>query len=115
MGVNDDVAAFSLIPKFSARLMEKTSLSSKLQMFQDRPLGSCYYLHFAGLIDSLLPWIDYGAMIGGQISTRAANDPIEDLTETMKLLKCFDSCWGMTYRDGNVWTSEGRIVIKDIE
>ena len=115
MGVNDDVAAFSLIPKFSARLMEKTSLSSKLQMFQDRPLGSCYYLHFAGLIDSLLPWIDYGAMIGGQISTRAANDPIEDLTETMKLLKCFDSCWGMTHKDGNVWTSEGRIVIKDIE
>ena len=115
MGVNDRVAVWSLIPKFSARLMKEKPVASRLQAFGNRPLASCFYLNFAQLIDAVMPWVDYGAALSGQISTRAADDPIEDTKETLKLLKCFDSCWGKTYKEGEVWVSEGQVLIKDIE
>ena len=64
-GLSTSVMVTSLLPKFTARLMAETSLKGEGPLAKyDRPLAAAAHLDFAGLIEALEPWIDYGMALG---------------------------------------------------
>jgi len=60
-GLSSEFLALSLLPKVSLRLLKPLPLSLDGPLARrDRPLASAAYLNWAGLIDAVNPWIDYG-------------------------------------------------------
>jgi hypothetical protein len=59
--LSKDFLALSLLPKFGLRLLKPTPLEVEGPVANhDRPLASASYFDLAGLLDALLPWMDYG-------------------------------------------------------
>jgi len=60
VGVGDDVAVFSLVPKQATRLLAASKLEtgSQLSKFEE-PLVGAATLDVAGLVDAIQPWIVY--------------------------------------------------------
>ncbi len=116
-GLNDNVGVVSLIPKFTARLMETKSLSGDVAEFANQKAGAAYYFNFAGFIDTLLPWADYAAMFLGQINVAADQaqpaGPIAQIKEVAEFLKCLKSFRGITTQEGDVWVTRGKVTIQD--
>ena len=117
-GLNDQVGVVSLIPKFTARLMESKSLTGDVAEFASKKAGAAYYFNFAGFIDALLPWADYAAMFMGAVNVAAEQGQQDDLLtqirETAKVLKCLKSFHGITTQEGDVWVTRGKVVIQDL-
>ena len=60
IGVGDDVAVFSLLPKQAGRLLVESRLETGSQLSKfDEPLAAAAALDFAGLVDVIQPWIVY--------------------------------------------------------
>ncbi|MEI7781583.1 MAG: hypothetical protein WCJ18_06615, partial [Planctomycetota bacterium] len=60
IGVGDDVAVFSLLPKQAGRLLVESRLETGSQLSKfDEPLAGAAALDFAGVVDAIQPWIVY--------------------------------------------------------
>jgi hypothetical protein len=65
IGVGEDVAVLSLVPKQAGRLLVESRLEtgSQLSSFEE-PLAGAAALDFAGLVDAIQPWVVYLARYG---------------------------------------------------
>jgi hypothetical protein len=60
-GLSSTFLALSLLPKVSLRLLKPTPLAIDGPLAnRERPLASAGYLNWAGLVEAMAPWIDYG-------------------------------------------------------
>ncbi len=65
IGIGEDVAVFSLLPKQASRMLIRTTQStgSELSRFEE-PLAAAAAADVAGFVDLLEPWVEYIARIG---------------------------------------------------
>ena len=65
IGIGEDVAVFSLLPKQASRMLVQTkqSTGSELSRFEE-PLAAAATADVAGFVDLLEPWVEYVARIG---------------------------------------------------
>jgi hypothetical protein len=74
-GLSKNVLALSLTPKLSVRLLASAPLAIDGPLARrDQPLAAAGYMNWAGLVDAIGPWIDYGIDVGTQPPAR----PIEE-------------------------------------
>jgi hypothetical protein len=59
-GLTDSVAAISVMPGTTERLLRKTELDVDTSLDLDRPAAVVSYSNFGEFIDVFRPWIDYG-------------------------------------------------------
>jgi len=80
IGVGDDAAVLSLVPRQVGRLLTDIRLEtgSGLTKFEE-PLAAAAALDFAGLIDSLQPWLVYLTRYGCVAQRDGVVDPGEEL------------------------------------
>jgi hypothetical protein len=80
IGVGDDAAVLSLVPKQAGRLMLQTRLEtgSQLSKFEE-PLVGAAALDFAGLIDAIQPWVVYLTRYGCAQQRDGSVDPESEL------------------------------------
>ena len=80
IGVGDDAAVLSLLPKQAGRLMLQTRLEtgSQLSKFEE-PLVGAAALDFAGLIDAIQPWVVYLTRYGCAQQRDGSVDPESEL------------------------------------
>lgn len=70
-GLNKTVAVLSLAPQHTRRLLigEPLTIGGPLAK-TDRPMAAVAHFHFAGLVEAIRPWIEYGVMMNGVIEHR---------------------------------------------
>lgn len=80
IGVGDDVAVLSLVPKQAGRLLVQTRLEtgSQLSKFEE-PLVGAAALDFAGLVDAIQPWVVYLTRYGCAQQRDGSVDPESEL------------------------------------
>jgi hypothetical protein len=80
IGVGDDAAVLSLVPRQVGRLLTDTRLETgaRLTKFEE-PLAAAAALDFAGLIDALQPWLVYITRYGCVAQRDGVVDPGEEL------------------------------------
>jgi hypothetical protein len=83
--LSKDFLALTLLPKFGLRLLKPTPLEVEGPVANhDRPLASASYFDFAGLLDALVPWMDYGVdqrdaiAAAAKAAAEAAGQPQEE-------------------------------------
>jgi hypothetical protein len=106
-GLSADTLAMSLVPKFTLRLLQKTPLQKDGPLAQiDRPLASASYVDFAGLIDVVGVWVDYGFDQSAAIASAAGETPPdpkmaketqEQVRTGLEFLKCLRSVSSVSY------------------
>jgi hypothetical protein len=65
IGIGEDVAVFSLLPKQASRMLVRTTQTtgSELSRFEE-PLAAAAAADVAGFVDLLEPWVEYIARVG---------------------------------------------------
>lgn len=83
--LSKEFLALSLLPKFGLRLLKPTPLEVEGPVANhDRPLASASYFDWAGLLDALTPWLNYGVDQGDAIyaaavaAAEAAGQPVPE-------------------------------------
>ena len=66
-GLSDEFAILSYVPLQTKRCLDSTPLAVEgpLAQYYDKPLAAAGHCNFAGIIDALTPWVDYGGMMAG--------------------------------------------------
>jgi hypothetical protein len=92
-GLSDHVAVLSLSAKHSERLLKKTPLAvGGVLAKTDRPLASAVWFAWADLLDTAMPWIDFGLnqiddpQFGGD-----RQSAIDQIHTVLEVLKCYRS------------------------
>jgi len=101
-GLSPDVVALSLSLDQTERLLKKTTLSLEGPLADlDRPLAAAAYFNFAGFVDAVHPWVEYGFNLAtdGEANEDEANGPdglggmgstpSAIISNVAELLKCF--------------------------
>jgi len=92
IGVGDDVAVFSLVPKQASRLLAASKLEtgSQLSKFEE-PLVGAATLDVAGLVDALQPWIVYLTRYGCVQQRDGQVDRAAVLTKDVETVQAADA------------------------
>ncbi len=119
-GLSDDTLVLSLLPKFTKRLLEPTPLQGSGPLANvDRPLGAAMYLNFAGLIEAIEPWIDFGVQMS--MGANVANQPgamggiAQQIGDVLSVLKCFRGVSAVTYTEGNATVTHAEWKFEDLK
>jgi hypothetical protein len=111
-GLSQDTLVLSLSPATSHRLMQATPLVKEGMLAETgKPLGGAFYFDFAGLVDTVTPWIRYGVGISQDLDMQNVVLPFEDVLE---VLKCFQNVSGVTYQDDDAWVTHSEIHLRDL-
>ena len=94
IGINDDVAVFSLLPAQATRMLvsKRQETAADIGRFE-KPLAGAAALDFAGLIDCIEPWVGYLTRIGvlqqrnGFIDESSVIGPDGDDDQTREILR----------------------------
>ncbi len=120
-GLSDDVMAMSLLPKFTARLMNETPVINSGPLADvNRPLAAAGHLNFAGFIDMISPWVDYGMMMAGALQASEGAQPdqmamvMEHVKVGMEVLRCFRGVSSVTYIEDGVTVSHSEWRFQDL-
>ena len=84
------------------------------------------YFNWAALVDVAKPWVDYGfkqaAAEGafGRPDESGALPPaavaiLSQVHQGIEILQCFRDFESVTYKDGDVWVSEGQFRFEDVK
>lgn len=125
-GLTESVAALSLTPLHTKRLLEKTPLvaTGPLAQLKSKPLVSAGGFNFAALVDASVPWIEYGltAGAGAELPIQVPGDEIDsppamlkEIKQGAEILKCFRGYSAATYREGNVEITTGQWHFEDLK
>jgi hypothetical protein len=121
-GVLDHVAAFSITPAHTRRLLRasKPAFDSGPLADVDRPLAAAFSFNFAALMHTVEPWVEYGF-------DRAMRDwdpqrdsfPLPSVREQvrsgMAILRCFRGVSGVSYFEEGVLITHTQWRFEDLE
>lgn len=110
-GMTNNVAAIGISMGHVERLLVATPLKVSGGPLADskRPLSAAVYFDWAGCIDTLRPWVDYGlALAGPQV-------PAEEIRAVLDILQCFRGHTSATYLEGGVTVTHSEEVFQDLK
>jgi hypothetical protein len=111
-GLSTDTLVLSLSPLTSQRLLQSTPVVQEgVLQSVDQPLASAVFFDFAGLIDTLTPWITYGFAVSQDIDMQNVILPFQDILD---VLKCFQNVTAVTYQEGDVWITHSESHFRDL-
>ena len=116
VGLSSKFAALSVAPLYTKRLLEDRPLAIKGGPLtrRDKPLISAAYFDWAGMVNLVVPWVDYGfdefqkmqlaqlAQFGVEPDPGAAAQQkmiLSQIHEVADILKCFRDFSSVTYLD----------------
>jgi hypothetical protein len=131
IGVGERVAVFSLVPKQAGRLLAGNRLETGAQLTTfEEPLAAGAALDFAGLVDTLEPWIAYLARYGsmqqrdGVVDAAAelsaadeneqAKDALRHVDVVLDVARCLRAAVAETAVQNNATVTHWRNVIRDL-
>jgi hypothetical protein len=126
-GLSDDIAVFASSPALAERVLADNPLEPAEEALSeaDEPRGMVVGFDFAGFIDAVEPWVEYGIRSDSMLEEDLANDPDGDPSEVtdvtsqvhagIEILKCFKGVWSETTEDDGVWETYTVAVFEDIE
>ena len=131
VGVGEDAAVFSLVPKQAARLLAETRLEtgSQLSRFEE-PLAGATALDFAGVVDAIRPWIVYVTRYGcvqqrdglveadeelsAEDENVAAKEALRHVSVVLEAIQCLRAAVGETTLTDDAAVTHWRNVIRDM-
>ena len=126
-GLSPSIATLSISEKHTERLLSETSLAATGPLKNtDRKAAMAVYFNWAGMVDMAKPWVDYGfaqAAVQGEFGPADAADGLPPnakmilahVHQGMEILKCFRDFESITYKEGDVWVSEGQWRFQDVK
>lgn len=112
-GLSKDTLALSLVPKQTVRLLEsKPPVADGILQNTNRPLASALRFNFAGLLDAIAPWIDYGISLSED--ENLGPDVQEQIHTGISILKCFRGASAVTYQEGDTWVTHTELRFQDL-
>jgi hypothetical protein len=111
-GISARVAVFAPSPKMAQDLltaMVRKEKSGPLS-FADKKLAAAYFFNFAGFVEVVDLWVEYGLIQANQ-----DNDVISQVHACLEILKVIRSHGGVTTIENGVMVSHGETIIKDLE
>jgi hypothetical protein len=131
IGVGERVAVFSLVPKQAGRLLAGNRLETGAQLTTfEEPLAAGAALDFAGLVDTLEPWIAYLARYGsmqqrdGVVDAAAelsaadeneqAKDALRHVDVVLDVARCLRAAVAETAVQNDATVTHWRNVIRDL-
>jgi hypothetical protein len=135
--LNDSVAAISLMPGTSERLLRKTDLDVDTSLDLNRPAAVVSYFNFNEFINVFRPWIDYGFDVAiGKLKVEEAEDDGDDedeqpeppspvmlqagffipqLQQLLDVASALRSFSMVSYEENGVWVTHSETHFKDLE
>jgi hypothetical protein len=131
IGVGEDVAVLSLVPKQATRLLADAKLETGSQLSKfDEPLAGAAALDVAGIVDAIQPWIVYLARLGCQqeregridrdavltkdVENEQATDALAQVAVVCDVLKCLRVAVAEAAVKGDATVTHWRNVIRDL-
>jgi hypothetical protein len=116
-GLSEHVAVLSLSRGHTARLLQTAAANVGGRTLPvDRPLAAAGAIDIAGLIDAVIPWVDFafdkaaGEESSGQIETIR-----QQVRTVLDVLKVFRTVSFEVYREGGALVTHSRADVKDVE
>ena len=113
-GLSDSVAAFTIAPRHSLDLLTKTPLALDGPAANvDRPLASVVYINVAGLVDTVMPWVEFGVKNAPRTSPDA-DQPLATARTVADLMKVLRSMSSVTSIENDVTVIHSELHLQDI-
>jgi hypothetical protein len=138
-GLTDSVAAISVMPGTTERLLRKTKLEVDTSLDLNRPAAVVSYFNFEEFIDLFRPWIDYGFDVAiGKLKVEEAEDDGDDddedeqpeppspvmlqagffipqLQQLLDVASALRSFSMVSYEENGVWITHSETHFEDLE
>jgi hypothetical protein len=141
-GVTKSVAAASLTPAFTERLLRTKPLALDSSLDMTRPASTAFYLEFAKFAEAVRPWVDYGGAIAtGQVKLEdeeeeefegeegedveqgqeqagammVAGIVLPQIHQFLDVAAAVRSASSVTYQEDGAWVTHGEVHIQDLE
>jgi hypothetical protein len=112
-GLSKDTLALTLVPKQTVRLLEsKPPVAEGVLKNTNRPLASAIRVNFAGLLDAIAPWIDYGILLSED--ENLGPDVQEQIHTGLSILKSFRGATAVTYQEADAWVTHSELRFQDL-
>src|SRR5262249_54520935 len=121
--ISDKWAAFTIAKEHSERLLANTPLQVEdgpLANYAKRNLSGASYVNWAGLVDGLTPWIEYGletaepllALIAGPQGVEGIAKQVRTAAEVLKVVRTSTSC---SYLENQALVTHSETVYTDLK
>ena len=111
-GLSEDTLVLSLVPKMTLRLLNPTDLVATGPLADSgRSVGAVSSFDFAGLLEALIPWIDYGMMVSGE---EVAPNIRQQIRTGIEIAQCFRGISRVSYKTGEAVVSHYEIRFEDV-
>lgn len=110
-GLGAKVAVVTLSREHASRLLNPTPLTTAEGPLTKTkgPLASATYLDWAGLVQAVTPWVDFGMQQG-----RAPDDIRDQVRTVLQILQCLRSFSSVTYIEDGAVVSHDETVVRDL-
>ena len=120
-GLSPKTFVMSLLPEATKRLLPASTPSVFFGPLEDtkRPLVGAGYMNFAGMVEMVMPWIDYGVMTftQGQDPDEAAQTSqmiMTNVTFVGEILSCFKGVSAAVYHEGDATVTHSESLFEDL-
>ena len=140
-GLSKNVGVVSMAPLHTKRILEKSSPANAgpVAQYKDKPLAAATGFNFAGLVDALLPWVEYGVVAGVEVPIQEFDDDFapdefgdpdfggpefggpgpDEIMAYIRtgadILKCFRGYSSVTYFEDGAQVTRGEWHFQDLE
>ncbi|HND51482.1 MAG TPA: hypothetical protein PLV92_03765, partial [Pirellulaceae bacterium] len=110
-GLTGEFAVLSLLPQQTRRLLEPSTLTAGGPLANvDRPLAAAAIVDFAGMIDLLGAWLDYGT----NLAPPEAQLGLAQVPSILPLLKCWRGATAVSYKEGTATVTHSESHFADL-
>lgn len=111
--LSSDTLALSLMPETSKRLVKESEATRAgvLAQIGSKPLMAAAQFRFSGLLDAIVPWVEYGATLMGDENTELIVGQTKFVAE---ILSCYRGYSSVTYADGDATVTHFEYHFEDL-
>ena len=123
-GLSEKMAVLTISQEHTERLLTPAPLKITSGPLSNakRPLASASYVDYAGFIETVATWVEYGVQAATAVSTEqpvvAAADPQDEILKQVRtvfeVLRCFRSHSSATYLEKGAWVTQRETLIQDL-
>jgi hypothetical protein len=121
-GLSDKVAVLTASKEHAERLLARKPLKVDGGPLadHDRPLVAAAYCDWAGIVDALSPWVEWGAnkaleSQGADMPAKTREGVVRQVRTVLEVLKCFSGATSATTLEDGVLTTHSESVFRDLE
>jgi hypothetical protein len=116
-GLSEHVAVLSVSRQHTERLLQAAPPNiGGRTLPTGRPLAAAGGVDFAGLIDALIPWVDFAIdWVAGEDSSGQIEPIRQQVRTVLDVLKVLRTVTFETYREGSALVTHSRADVKDVE